>query len=618
MLFAVLLWAFGCPSDPGETDNGQPDEDVGVSEDVVDDTGGDDAGDDRSPAVDITAVPADAAPFIVDDDGFEFEFDVTDCDDCSTECAFGTDEDELNDELTSCDSPVGYSRDDVDGDGDHHFLVELIDDGDSVDDDRAIADIFEPDFGLEQLEEGQTVTDFVHGEYTPWCDREDCDIRCEWDGHQSFDCAAGQPLRPELPEHNSTLLIDACPQETDADESCLQLREYHFEYTEPQWDVVSSGTTHTCGILDDATLWCWGDGGDGRLGIGDTDSVDYPRRVMIDDDTQPDWLTVAAGGEHTCAITAESNGGELYCWGNADDGRLGIGDVGDTDTTRPVAIDEGSGWTDLSVGGAHSCALHGDELHCWGDNHQGQLGTGNTNAQLSPHQVEEPEIEIAGNVIDFPGWQTVSTGSEHTCAATFDDTGLPSRIYCWGNANDGRLGHGADTDREDEPVHVEGVSDVVDVTAGHTHSCALEEAGGGRDITACWGNNEQFQLGLGDDADDSYDSPRFIDNSDGYTAITAGHEHTCAIDTGDDPEVYCWGYDTDLQIGAETPPPGSPDPMSVDTDRQLDPVSAGGFHNCGIADGDLLCWGNGSDGQLGTGDSEDVPTTLNWPFISAN
>ena len=65
--------------------------------------------------------------------------------------------------------------------------------------------------------------------------------------------------------------------------------------------VIAAGNTHTCAILGDGSLWCWGRNSNGQLGIGN--ATDQPSPVRVGSAT--DWRSVSAGGGTTCAVTTE-------------------------------------------------------------------------------------------------------------------------------------------------------------------------------------------------------------------------------------------------------------------------------------------------------------------------
>lgn len=131
--------------------------------------------------------------------------------------------------------------------------------------------------------------------------------------------------------------------------------------------AVTVGDLHTCALLDDATVRCWGAGSYGRLGHGASGNELSPVAVQ----SSP-IISVAAGGFHTCAVTSS---GTALCWGL----RAAIGDGTTADSDTPVAvIDLPSGVTAVVAGWKHSCGISQNQLKCWGYNFWGQLGTGGT------------------------------------------------------------------------------------------------------------------------------------------------------------------------------------------------------------------------------------------------
>ncbi len=128
--------------------------------------------------------------------------------------------------------------------------------------------------------------------------------------------------------------------------------------------AVGAGEEHSCAILG-GPLFCWGSGNNGRLGTGSAEASPSPVPVGL----AADWEALSVGAEHTCGIR---RGGALYCWGANDSGQLGQGDLVDRFEPAPVS---GGPWTGVSAGEAHTCALEeGGALWCWGENFEGQLG----------------------------------------------------------------------------------------------------------------------------------------------------------------------------------------------------------------------------------------------------
>jgi alpha-tubulin suppressor-like RCC1 family protein len=200
-----------------------------------------------------------------------------------------------------------------------------------------------------------------------------------------------------------------------------------------RYTAVSVGDGYACGIRTTYALYCWGANGSGQLGIGSLTSQDLPAAVT----GGAGWTAVSAGTQHTCAIRRTTN--TLYCWGSNGSGELGVGST--TRQTSPVQVDSANTFADVAAGDTHTCAIRSaGTLHCWGDNTYGQLGLGTTASRTSPGQV--------GSVNT---WYQVLTGFAHTCAA-----GADRSVWCWGSNTQGQLGQGDSVDRT-SPVRADGL-----------------------------------------------------------------------------------------------------------------------------------------------------------------
>jgi alpha-tubulin suppressor-like RCC1 family protein len=229
----------------------------------------------------------------------------------------------------------------------------------------------------------------------------------------------------------------------------------------------------------------------------------------------------------------------------------------------------------VSVGGDHVCALlTTGKIRCWGSNSNGQLGNGTT-----------VDSNVPVTVLGIADALQVSAGYRRTCARLADDT-----VRCWGQ--------GAGTGGIDDPtpVAIGGLTGVVQLTAGSWHHCALLGDGSVR----CWGGNADGQLGDGTTTDALY--PVSVTGSmPPFTQITAGSEHTCALDGSG--EVWCWGWNGYGQLGQSSPPSV---PVTTPTraigNLAATAVDAGAVNTCAlVAGGSVSCWGNNSNGELGIG-----------------
>jgi len=132
---------------------------------------------------------------------------------------------------------------------------------------------------------------------------------------------------------------------------------------------ASAGHDHNC-VIHQSLVKCWGRNSSGQAGIGTTDAIAYPPSATSDVGITS-WLEVGLGWNHSCAI---SDTEVLYCWGAGGEGRLGTGDT--ANLTRPTEIDAGPGWTMVDGGTTHTCGIRDGALLCWGSNGAGELGDG--------------------------------------------------------------------------------------------------------------------------------------------------------------------------------------------------------------------------------------------------
>ena len=166
--------------------------------------------------------------------------------------------------------------------------------------------------------------------------------------------------------------------------------------------AVSAGWEHACAVLDNGTLKCWGDDNFGTLGDGPSSTAytDAPSSTPIDLGTGRTAVAVSAGGDHTCAIL---DNGDLKCWGRDNEGQLGDGGTTHTSTTwttepSSTPIDLGTGRTAVAVSASlmsHSCAiLDNGEAKCWGKYDRGRLGLGQFAGQTHAYAPSSTAINL--------------------------------------------------------------------------------------------------------------------------------------------------------------------------------------------------------------------------------
>jgi len=197
------------------------------------------------------------------------------------------------------------------------------------------------------------------------------------------------------------------------------------------WASVAPSDGFTCAIRAGGTLWCWGLNILGQLGIGTTANENEPTQVTSP--AKDGWASVSTGESHTCATRTDST---LWCWGWGDLGQLGIGDIDSEALPVQEVTPARHGWASVTTGYAHTCATRVNRaLWCWGYNNVGQLGLGFYSQGIDgeegypfPDQVTTPAT----------GWLTVKAGESHTCGIR---TG--GSLWCTGDNSNGQLGAGS-------------------------------------------------------------------------------------------------------------------------------------------------------------------------------
>jgi E3 ubiquitin-protein ligase HERC3 len=234
--------------------------------------------------------------------------------------------------------------------------------------------------------------------------------------------------------------------------------------------ALATGYQHTCAVLDDGQLRCFGNGVlDGQ-----------PGNQVIPFGEGRGVTAVGAGDLHTCAAL---DNGELRCWGTNDEGQLGLGDQ--TARLRPEqAVNLGPGRTavELAAGFNFTCArLDSGEVKCWGLNREGQLGLGDTSTRLAP--TTAVALGEGRTAVE------IGAGFAFACARLDDGT-----VKCWGDNASGELGMG-DADGRTRPtgaVDLGAGRKAVELAVGLIHACARLDNG----IVKCWGDNDGRQLGI--------------------------------------------------------------------------------------------------------------------------
>jgi alpha-tubulin suppressor-like RCC1 family protein len=295
--------------------------------------------------------------------------------------------------------------------------------------------------------------------------------------------------------------------------------------------AIATGSAHTCAIAA-GDVWCWGDNTFGQLGIGTSGAGTggaTPHKVP----NISEAVLIAAGGAHTCAANAT----KTFCWGRNNFGQLGDGNLAEPPRPDPTEVPGAAGAIRLSAGDAHTCAIVGSAVRCWGSDGAGQVGNGTTTSGIpTPTSVASSDLTTSASFLGL--------GGNHGCAGSGSGS-----LSCWGaNAS-----FQVDNSGQDQKSPRGVLSGVIAVVGGANHTCAIRSSQSVR----CWGNNNDFQLGSSLRNDDHAD----VGLSGAASAIAAGGKHSCAIVNG---AAFCWGGNDRGQLGA-TPsasPTATPVPVS--------------------------------------------------------
>ncbi len=552
----------------------------------------------------------------------------------------------------TCESPWQYVGL---GDGEHTFEVFAIDDGGTAGPVESLS--FEIDTEVPEIEflaaPAPVVT--VDGAFFAWqcTNKPTCTFRCALDmvdpgGEETIgewgSCASPESFF-DLDEGVYTFRVEA----TDH-LGLTSVTPYEWEVIDPAWVSVSSGTSHSCGVTNAGGVRCWGAGGNGRLGVGDTDLRRTPALVGADGE----WASVSAGSAHTCGIKQD---GSLWCWGAGESGRLGIGSS-PVSQLVPAGVGEDNDWEQVDVYGTHSCGIRTDgTLWCWGSGAFGRLGLDDGNqSHNTPQQVGEDN-----------DWVQVATGIEETCAIREDTT-----LWCWGRGSYGAIGNGSELVGSTSPIQVGlGTPGWLDISMGFSGGCGIRQSPLEGNALYCWGRNDHGRVGNGTTSAQVWPVkihdgtmwaevsvrntvgcareldqtvwcwgglyhgqsgnleqpsnqlvPAEMESEIAWTQLAVGNDHVCAMG---DEELYCWGRDFSGELGLGTPAGNNNTPVEMSTVEQPEVIRGGRENGCMVADdGTLWCWGLNTEGKLGTGDPNRRPFPAqvgeddNWVYVSTS
>ncbi len=352
---------------------------------------------------------------------------------------------------------------------------------------------------------------------------------------------------------------------------------------------LGGGGWHSLGICNDSTVKAFGENATGQIGNGNT--VDQTTPVTVAG--LSGIIAVSGGGDqleaHSMALKAN---GTVWCWGSNLYGGLGNASATGTFVTAPVQALILTGAKAISAGGWHSVALKNDgTVWAWGWNSDGQLGDGTTVDKSIPTQV--PSLT---NVTK------IAAGTYHTLALKNDGT-----VWAWGDNVSGQIGNGTTGLDRNTPVQVNGLSNVVAITAGRFFSMAVKNDG----TVWTWGQNLYGQLGNGNTTDSNV--PVQVNGLTGITSAVAASGAFHAHALKNDGTVWSWGRNTYGNLGNNTIANSS---VPVQMTNFASPIGIAAGTNFSLfykSDGSMWGIGRNASGQLG-----DATTTQRNEAFQSN
>lgn len=422
---------------------------------------------------------------------------------------------------------------------------------------------------------------------------------------------------------------------------------------------LAVGNAHTCVILKHNNLArCWGKNDKGQLGRENTQTWgdaaeqmgDYLWKPFLGTGRTVVKIFSGVGAEHTCAILDND---DLKCWGAGDYAQTGLETVynygahANTMGNNLPTVNLGTGKKAVSVamGRKHTCALLNDgNVKCWGYQLNGRLG----NDQSYDNNWGDHPTEMGDNLpnVNLGTGKTaiaIACTQGRTCALLND-----GNVKCWGesyaNGNDnlGGSGYAGKRNVGSGAGNTYGMGDslpninlgndngkVVSIACGLYHCCALTNEG----RLLCWGKDDKAQLGTGSKTGGSGNFPQFARNDDGScsgildsfcmppanvnlgtgktaVSISAGSKSTCAV--LNDGTAKCWGENTNGELGYGNTDIIGDHPNEMGDNLQaidlggvnVNKIGNGASFTCAVlANGYLKSWGSGLNGQLGSGDT---------------
>lgn len=346
-------------------------------------------------------------------------------------------------------------------------------------------------------------------------------------------------------------------------------------------DHLVGGASHSCALLSNGTVRCWGSNADGQLGNGTTDEKLTPNAVPA----LKTVVQVAAGRDHSCARLLD---GTVWCWGSNFYNQIGDGAPSVSARLYPTATFLLSNAAEIGAGASLTCARIADgSVRCWGQ----------FTKQTSPYLLSG--VHKVPTDLGLTDVQQIAVGSYHACALKKDAT-----VWCWWGSN-GAGEHGDTTANPSETPTKASIAGVKQLAAGNRFTCGLLSDG----TVKCWGDL------FGDSTKRYGATPVTIAGLSGVSSIVAKGQTVCVQLSGGG--ARCWGTNEFGAVGdgskVERATPVEPTALAtVLSGRQL---ALGWFHTMVYGSAGSYGLGLNDAGQVGDGKKGGeylAPQLVNW------
>ncbi len=326
-------------------------------------------------------------------------------------------------------------------------------------------------------------------------------------------------------------------------------------------------------------VYAWGLNFSGRLGIGNMDDQESPKKISELSNVEDIYTS-------NYTRFAKTTTGDVYAWGDNGSNQLGIGN--EDDQYSPVKITNLPKVDKIYAEESNTYAITtAHEIYVWGANYSGQLGIGNTENQNAPVKIT-----------NLTNIDEIYVNRSNAYAKT-----TTGEVYAWGYNNYGQLGIG-NTENQNAPVKITNLTNIDEIYANGSNAYAKTTTG----EMYAWGYNNYGQLGIGNTENQS--TPVKMNTIKNIKYLSGGNSISAITETG---EIYVWGNNENGQLGIGSTENQST-PVKRDTVNNVEEMlflSTEGVDYIKTTAGDIYLW-DGDDSELGIEDTSGNNKPISW------